>query len=395
MKLQAKFTLYFVLMVITTLMVSFYLIHWSFEVQFDRLIQEKNQQWRERMREDRSIVDNPFDPIIGVPRNRQTPENRFLSTVSSSLLIAAIIDILLAVIVAHFLSKFLLQRIYKLKSSMHDYMEDSVTKPVLHNAVDGVDEVDELARIYNLLIEKIEKEKKVRNDFFIDMSHELRTPLTAIKGYLDGLIDKVFDPEKEQNIQKKTLDETNRMIRLVKEMTTLAKLEIGDIQLSKESTDIGALTNEVVETFLQETQKRHIKIEIHGSIQAEVDPYKFRQVIINLLDNALDYGKNGEIIVIAMGEENGRVYWRIQNAVEGVNPKDLEYFFERFYRADKSRSYDAKKPHLGIGLNIVKKIIEQHGGTIEAQMEEDKIIFDILLPYPISYDNNTPPSTTT
>ncbi len=381
MKLQAKFTLNFILLVVVTLVVSFVVINWSVQSQFNQFIHEKNQQWGEMMHGNPSIeiLINPFDQKPGALHNRQTPEDRFLDTVSHSLFLAGMIVILLAIVLAYFLSKFFLQRIYRLQSSMHQYMQDGTSKPVLQN---GNDEVDELAHMYNLLIEKIEKEEKIRREFFIDMSHELRTPLTSIKGYLEGLVDKVFDPEKEKDIHEKTLNETDRMIHLVKEMTTLAKLESEELKLSKELTDLKKLTEGVIDILTPEAEKKHVTIEIDGEAKAEVDPYKFKQVMINLLENALHYGKNSEPILIEMGEKEGRIFWSIRNTTEGLNEKELAYFFERFYRSDKSRNYDAKKPHLGIGLNIVKKIVEQHGGTISTDIDGEDIIFEILIDMP-------------
>jgi signal transduction histidine kinase len=364
MKLQAKFTLHFIFIVFITIVISLFLIHWNLQSQFNRFIRERNQEQR-------------ISPLNQLARlARETPEQRFSHAVSSSLLWAGVIDILLAVILAYFLSNFLLQRIFQLKSAMQQYIKDGQSKAVLHA---GDDEVDDLAKIYNLLIEKIEREERIRKDFFVDMSHELRTPMTSIKGYLEGLIDHVFDPEKEKDIHKKTLHETDRMIRLVKEMTTLAKLESEPLKLAKESVALKKLTRDVVEMLLPASEQRNMKIEIYGEATAELDPYKFKQILINLLDNAIHYGQEGTSIFIEMGQEQDKIYWRIKNKTENIDPQNLEYFFERFYRADKSRTYDSKKPHLGIGLNIAKKIVEQHGGSITARIEGDDIIFEIFL----------------
>jgi len=327
------------------------------------------------------VDDDPFPnpdsfnnpPTPGKP---ETPEQNYIHTVSNSLLWAGAIDLTLAIILAYFLSSFLLRKIYRLKNSMHQYMADGSSKPVSHGEDD---EVDDLANIYNLLIEKIDKEEKIRKEFFIDMSHELRTPLTSVKGYLEGLVDHVFDPDKEKDIHEKTLAETDRMIHLVKEMTTLAKLESEKIKLVTKPTNLRLITDEVTDMLSPQIKKQHLKTAVHGDVETTIDPYKFKQVIINLVDNAIHYAKKNSTINIEMGKEKTAPYWRIKNSTEGVNPQEVENFFERFYRGDKSRSYDATKPHLGIGLNIVKKIVEQHGGKITAKLEGDEIVFEIRL----------------
>lgn len=387
MKLQAKFTINFILLVVVTIAVSFFIINLSLQSQFNHFIQQKNQQWQDQWKgvdviqkngepgPTYLIMQNPFDnPPSAKP---ETPERAFIQTVTNSLLWAAVIDISLAVILAYFLSSLLLQRIYKLKSAMHEYMEDGKSKPITH---ENKDEVDELAHIYNLLIEKIEKEEKIRKDFFIDMSHELRTPLTSVKGYLEGLIDKVFENGKEDEIHKKTLTETTRMIRLVKEMTTLAKLETEEINLSREEVDLRKVTENVLDTFSKAITERNLTTELEGEVKANVDPHKIKQVIINLVDNAIQYGKPAGKILIEMGQNKDITYWRIKNMAENIKKEDLENFFERFYRNDKSRKYDSKKQHLGIGLNIVKKIVEQHNGEISAYLEGEYVVFAITLP---------------
>lgn len=391
MKLQAKFTLNFILLVVLTIIISFFLINWSVEAQFQHFIEKKQQQWEivqqiprfqgGGMKKNERItilLSNPFDKNLS-PNSDDTPENAYLHTVSRSLFLAAVIDIVVAFILAYFLSNFLLRRIYGLKSAMSQYMLDGHSRPVIHGEED---EVDELARIYNSLIAKIEKEEQIRREFFVDMSHELRTPLTAVKGYLEGLSDKVFDPEKEQDVQKKALHETDRMIHLVKEMTTLAKLETEKESLPLEETDLRNLTDEIAEMLAPQLQEKHLAINIQGEITAPLNQNKMKQVLINLLNNAIQHGHHPGTVTIEMGQHNNQnIFWKISNPVQPhLASEQVQFFFERFYRGDKSRVYESKKPHLGIGLNIVKKIIEQHQGQITANLEDHHITFEFKIP---------------
>jgi len=383
MKLQAKLTLNFIALVVISIGVSFFLIHWNVQSTFNRFIEEKQQEWEILQGENGLEIQfkhpgrmNPFMQHPEIPPDRETPEIHFLNGARNSLIWAAMIGAALAIILGYLSSSFLLKRIFRLQSAMHQYMERGTVKAVPH---EGVDEVDDLAKIYNLLIEKIQKQEAIRREFFVDMSHELRTPLTSIKGYLEGLLDKVFDQKKEKEIHKKLLNETDRMIRLIREMTTLAKLESEKIIVAKEKVDLKKLTDEVVEMLSTEGESPSPKITVNGRAEAAVDPNKWKQVMINLIENALQYGKKDSPVLIEIETKKRQLIWRIKNKTDLMDQKEIEHFFERFYRADKSRSYDVQKPHLGIGLNIVKKIVEHHGGAIAAGLEGEYLVFEITL----------------
>lgn len=386
MKLQAKLTLNFFLLIVVVVVTSFLLLHWNLELQFNRFIDEKNKEWQELQIGDKPLANmrevknffrsiRPNDAKILILGNEiETPEQKFLRTSIDALIMAGLISMLIAAVLGYLLNKFLLRRIHGLQTSMHDYRDRNVVTSVPHG---NEDEIDDLANIYNLLIHKIEKQENIRRDFFIDISHELRTPLTSIKGYLEGLDDKVFAPEKEKEIHHKIKRENERMIYLVKEMTSLAKLETGQMILNKKETNLHDLSKEVVEDFEAYLEERKIKAEIHGSAKAYVDDNKFKQVIINLLDNAITYSLEGSVIDIEMGKKDDQLFWFMKNTPAKKLTDEHELFFERFYRADKGRQYNKEKPHLGIGLNIVKKIVDQHGGNILVRRDGDQVVFEV------------------
>ena len=386
MKLQAKLTLNFFLLIVVVVVTAFLLLHWNFELQFNRFIDEKNKEWQELQIGDKPLADmrgaknffrsiRPNDAKIFILENEiETPEQKFLRATIDALIMAGLISMLIAAVLGYLLNKFLLRRIHGLQTSMHDYRDRNVVTAVSHG---DEDEIDDLANIYNLLIHKIEKQENIRRDFFIDISHELRTPLTSIKGYLEGLDDKVFAPEKEKEIHHKIKRENERMIYLVKEMTSLAKLETGHMILNKKETNLNDLSKEVVEDFEAYLEERKIKVEIHGSVKAFVDANKFKQVVINLLDNAITYSPEDSVIAIETGKKDDQIFWFMKNTPSKKLTDEHELFFERFYRADKGRQYNKEKPHLGIGLNIVKKIVDQHGGNISVRRDGDQVVFEV------------------
>lgn len=376
MKLQFKFTLNLIIIVLVTTSFSFFFINQSVQKQFRQFIQEKNQELLETTKKNPNNKNSPFVKILSNRIDKETPEDRFEKTVTNSLLMAAILAFLIALIIAHFQSKFLLQKIHQLKDSMKSYLEDRSSRPVIHGRSD---EVDELAKIYNHLILKIEKEENIRKEFFIDLSHELRTPLTSIKGYLEGLIDKVFDQDKQTDIHHKALRETDRLTKLINELTNLAKLETEEPKLHRKNTNLLELTNEVIEMLHPEYSSKNLKTEVSGNINVNVDPEKFKQVIINLLENAYQYSSKDSVIKISMSEQGKSKIWEISNQSDLAIDIDPEKLFQRFFRNDKSRQQIKHKTNLGIGLNIVRKIIEQHQGTITAEKNNKKISFKIKL----------------
>jgi two-component system, OmpR family, sensor histidine kinase BaeS len=420
MKLQAKFVISFISLVVVVVTMSFMFINFNTRSDFEKFIEEKRveematlernvkikdpgtpPEERLRLQQEQKRIDQQKQREEEQLRSQQaslqgqgpaqrkanrvtinpdSPEFRFLDSTKNSLFTVGLIGIFLAIIVGYFMSKLLLRRIFHLQTAMNDYRQKGVSFKVSHG---GRDEIDDLSNSYNHLIEKLGEQENIRKEFFTDMSHELRTPLTSVKGYLEGLADGVFEPKKE--VFDKALGETDRMIHLVKELTTLAKLEAGDIPLKLTEVDLRKLTGEVVEDFQARLAEKKTTVKITGDAKIKADHRKFRQVIVNLLDNALSHGDPGHEITITIGKESpgkdkSAHFWEIKNKAAGLSRKHLEYIFERFYRADKSRKYDEKEPHLGIGLNIVKKIVEAHKGKITAKTDDGYAVFRVEMP---------------
>lgn len=386
MKLQAKFTTSIILLVLALVSMSFFFIHQNLNDEFQRFMIEKRQEATLTVTRGQNGqgLQVQLQPGVELPEppgpnhiqiNPDSPEARFLNAARYSLIAVGLIGVLLAIIIGYFLSRFLLRRVSQLRSAMNEYRHKGVSLKVSHG---GEDEIDDLSDSYNHLIDKLGEQENIRKEFFTDMSHELRTPLTSVKGYLEGLADGVFEPKKE--VFEKALGETDRMIHLVKELTTLAKMEAGDIPLKKTEVDLKTLTDEVVEDFGPKLEEKKMIVKVTGEAKVNADPHKFRQVINNLLDNAVSHGDPGHEIHIEIGKEKESHFWVIKNKATNLDHKHLEYIFERFYRADKSRKYDEKEPHLGIGLNIVRKIVEAHRGVVTAKMEGGQAVFRVEIP---------------
>jgi two-component system sensor histidine kinase BaeS len=213
-----------------------------------------------------------------------------------------------------------------------------------------------------------------RKQFFADAAHELKTPITVIKGNLEGMIDGVI-PVNEENLNS-LLEETEYLNNIIKDIKELALADSGEIALNKKKIDI----NKVIETSITmlNMQIKAKNINIKNDFQKEnpelfVDPERFNQVIYNLLMNATKYTpENGNIEIKTeklLENKIESVKITIKDSGKGIPPEDLPYIFERFYRVDKSRN--KKTGGLGLGLSIVRKIIELHGGTISVESTPD------------------------
>ena len=362
------------LVVLGTILLSSFFIHNATQAEFQKFLQEKDQQ--------RIVISqNGSIQVVqdsNLPRwriERDSPEERFLQATDRALFAVGVIGIVGSVLVGFLLSRFLLLRIERLRDAMRTYKVERKFTKIGHNFDD---EIDELTESYNHLAENLERQDTVRKDFFVDLSHEIRTPITSVRGYLEGLLDGVFIPSAE--MYEKMLREIERMSHLVRELSSLAKLESGEMSLEKESIDMRQITEGVKETLQDKAEKYKKTITIIGEGHAYVDMQKWNQVLINLVDNAISYSDQNSNVIIELGSEKKKSTWRLTNKAKDLDEGAMNAIFERFYRADKSRKRDEKEPHLGIGLSIVKKIIAAHGGKITAQKRDEEITFEIIVP---------------
>ncbi|MDR0971435.1 MAG: GHKL domain-containing protein [Bacteroidales bacterium] len=208
--------------------------------------------------------------------------------------------------------------------------------------------------------------EKYRKEYIGDVAHELKTPIFNIQGYVSTLLDGAME---DKALTKKYLIRTeasiDRLIAIVQDLNTITQLELNEVPLEISSFDIIDLINEVVDSFEFKIQNKDIKIvfEEEGQIFVEADKKKIRQVLVNLMDNAIKYSKNQKgKILIKIFDMLQSILIEITDEGIGIEEKDIDRVFERFYRTDKARS--SKDGGSGLGLAIVKHIIEAHNQTI-------------------------------
>lgn len=233
-----------------------------------------------------------------------------------------------------------------------------------------------------------DKEERERRLFVSNVSHELRTPLTSVKSYLEALDDGALSEPVAPDFVKVSLNETNRMMRMVTDLLSLSRIDNETSQLDIELTNFTAFITFILNRFdkiksqSQEDTKKYELIREYPitPIWVEIDTDKMTQVIDNILNNAIKYSPDGGKIKVGMKTTDAQLIISISDEGLGIPKKDLPRIFDRFYRVDKARS--RAQGGTGLGLAIAKEIVKQHKGFIWAKSEYGKgSTFTIVLPY--------------
>ena len=270
--------------------------------------------------------------------------------------------------------KLIYKFIYQTKASKR---EEFYYKNILpQKSIDEVrEDVETWADQRKAEIELLQQNETFRKEFLQNLSHELKTPIFAIQGYVDTLINGAMD---NADVNKKFLQSTSRnidrLVNLVDDLDAISKLESGEQHLQKDSFTIQELVKEVYETLSIKADKREIKCIIKKGCEQPLSVYadkeKIRQVFINLVDNAIKYGKQlGTIEASFYKVDGARILIEISDDGSGIAEEHLLRIFERFYRTDLARS--RKVGGSGLGLAICKHIVEAHGQTIHVRSKID------------------------
>ena len=243
----------------------------------------------------------------------------------------------------------------------------------IHVPVHTADEVGQLARAFNRMADSLRKLETLRRNLMIDVAHELRTPLTNMRGYLEALNDSVLPPSTETF--SLLLDETLRLNALVEDVLQLARADAAHDHLALEPANIKEMIEETLKPFSRVTAEKSVSVKIDtidaDDVSARLDRTRIRRVLRSLVDNAVRYAPENTEVVIRIESGGQTVRVTSLNLAGGLPESDLPYLFERFYRGEKSRSRE--HGGAGIGLAIVKAIVEAHGGKVGAHLHDGLI----------------------
>lgn len=225
----------------------------------------------------------------------------------------------------------------------------------------------DFAKALNKMAYELKIDDEAQKSFIANVSHELKTPMTSIGGFIDGILDGTIPPQEEKKYLTVVSSEVKRLSRMVVSMLNISKIEAGEIKLAETKYDIGKQIFETLLNFERKIEEKHIEIagfEKMNGVIIEADRDLVQQVIYNLFDNAVKFTpENGKITVSAVNDGEGTKV-TIRNSGAGVSEEEIARIFERFYKVDKSRSFDTKG--VGLGLYIVKTIVNMHEGEISA-----------------------------
>lgn len=237
--------------------------------------------------------------------------------------------------------------------------------------IDTDDEIAMLGNSFNEMKKEIIATEQMRKEIVANVSHELRTPLTSIIGFIKGILDGVISKEDENKYLKIAYDEANRLKELTKDIVDVAKLESGSVKLNKEKFVLNDLVHDVyieLEEMVKEKNLDFILKEKYKDISVNADKAKIRQVLINILNNSLKFTEEGSIS-ITLDTYQGKARVKISDTGIGIQKDKIQYLFNKFFTAN---DYGDATTGAGLGLNIVKTIIDMHEGNVQIDSAQGK-----------------------
>ncbi|HAT4198189.1 TPA: HAMP domain-containing histidine kinase [Clostridium perfringens] len=300
----------------------------------------------------------------------------FLDIVNKIILGIGVLLILASTIMGFIISRSITRPINKLMTKAKYISKGEYDKKIEINT--DILEINDLINSINNLSQSIKEQENIRKRLTGDISHELKTPLTNIQSHLEAMIDGIWEPTEERLLSVK--EEAERLSSLVSDMQKLNKYDESSIKLKKDNVNISDIICFVIFQFSNLAKSKNIKIEYEKkNINLYCDKDKITQALVNILSNAIRYSNEGSTIFIEERLKDNKVIISIEDQGIGISEEDLKYVFERFYRADKSRT--RATGGTGIGLTIVKSIVSSHGGEVklESKLGEGSK-FTIILP---------------
>ena len=302
----------------------------------------------------------------------------FLDAVHRYIINASLLAMLMAVTLSFFLTRRVLRPLYAMaevsrKVSLGDFTARA--------DISSKDEVGQFGMMFNEMADNLEKIENLRKTMLVDVAHELRTPLTTVRGYLEGLADGVIPPAKETFSMLK--DEILRLVRLVQEFHQLTRAEAAKVYLRREEIDLPHLVERVIKLYRYdfEAKKIGVTVDFGGELHAvQADRDKIVQALGNIVQNACLYTPEGGAFRVRAEQRKNGIKIIFSNTCNDFpkEKEDVGLIFERFYRTEKSRSRESGGA--GIGLAIVKALIEAHGGEVGAWYDEGVIHIWFSLP---------------
>ncbi len=314
---------------------------------------------------------------VGPQEGVSGEEASFLRSVNRALLAAVVVAALATVLLTLLLSRRILKPVEALTGAARRMERGDLSQRV---PVQSDDELGELAHAFNAMAGGLQRIEQLRRQMVSDVAHELRTPLTNMRGYLEAMHDGVVQPSPEMIDSLR--DEALLLGRLVDDLQELALAEAGQLELERQPVDLVEVVQQALCAFQPQAGSRGLALraELPPTLPpVDADPQRVGQVLRNLIRNALAYTAEGGLVEVLAQARGAEVEVKVRDNGIGIAPEHLPYVFERFYRADRSRARSTGGA--GLGLTIVKQLVEAHGGRVWVESEEGKgATFGFTLP---------------
>ncbi|AEB30345.1 two-component sensor histidine kinase [Carnobacterium sp. 17-4] len=312
-----------------------------------------------------------------------------LKDIRNNLFSAFIFSIVGATIASYLFAKFQVKRINRIRSATHKVSKGDFN---VHLENKEMDEFDDLAADFNSMVdslkssqEEIERQEKRRRQFMADAAHEMRTPLTTINGLLEGLEhDMIPENQKQRSIQLMQ-NETRRLIRLVTENLDYEKIRSNQITLQKQTFDAYEALEMIVEQLKGKASDSGDELVLDCPTELEIyaDYDRFSQIIVNIIQNAIQFTTNGKISIIGYYGENESII-KIKDSGIGMTAEEVKNIWERYYKADISRK-NTKYGESGLGLAIVQQLVNLHGASVEVEsLQGEGTTFTLSFPFDLN-----------
>jgi two-component system, OmpR family, sensor histidine kinase BaeS len=302
---------------------------------------------------------------------REMYDESVIGVVAAAIVVASLASVVLAIVMARMLARPLAQ----VGRAARRVAEGDYAARVPR---DGPEELASLADSFNQMAGSLERQEQLRRDFIANAAHELRTPLTNLQGYLEALRDGVITADR--STYESLWDEAERLVRLSRSLDALAEGDASSTAPGLEDIDLVTAVRAALE-LAQPTLERaglRVIVELPDRLPGRANPDHLAQVLGNLLSNAARYTQGGGTVTVRAERRPGDLLVSVSNTGDGIPPDDLERVFERFYRVEKSR--DRARGGAGIGLAIVKQLVEAGGGRVGAESRDGTTRFWFSLP---------------
>ncbi|MGD0855376.1 MAG: ATP-binding protein [Dehalococcoidia bacterium] len=283
-------------------------------------------------------------------------------------IIGGLLAVIVALGVTFFISRNILFPVRALTAAAHKWGKGDLSQRV---NIKDKSEIGEMATTFNSMAANMERDIQLRRDMIADIAHELRSPLTNIRGYLEAIRDSVMKPD-EKTIGS-VYDETMLLSRLIDDLQELSLAEAGELKLYRETEVVPDLIDQAVSAVQAKALSKEISLDSNvpaGLPEVYVDFLRIKQVLLNLLENAIAHTPRGGAITVAAIENGDMIEISVTDTGEGIPADELQNIFERFHRIDKSRTRSTGGT--GLGLTIARSFVEAHGGKITVQSELGK-----------------------